>query len=278
MPPAKENRQSMNNARFTAEDHTWLICAYRESPFLEECIRSLQGQTVRSRILVCTSTPNEHIRRLTEKYGLETAVNPAAPGIGSDWNFALRSGETELLTIAHQDDVYEPEYTEEMLRRVNRHKNTILYFSDYAELRNGKKVASNRLLRIKRLLLVPLRLFPGRVFARRLSLAFGDPICCPSVTYRKSVMGDREFGSRFRSDLDWEMMEGLSREKGRFVFDPGRRLCHRIHADSATTEIIGDHLRTREDYEMMKKFWPDFIAKRLSRVYAASEKSNRTEG
>ena len=266
----------MNNARFTAEDHTWLVCAYRESPFLEECIRSLACQTVKSRIQVSTATPNEHIRGLAEKYGLKLIVNPGKPGIGTDWNFALENGETELLTIAHQDDTYEPEYTEEMLKRMNRHRDPILYFTDYAELRGGKKVTSNRLLRIKRILLIPLRLFPGLVFARRLSLAFGDPICCPSVTYRKSVMKGMAFGSRFRSDLDWEMMEKLSRKKGRFVFDPGKRMCHRIHSESATTEIIGDHQRTAEDYEMMKKFWPDAVAKRLSRVYAASEKSNRT--
>jgi hypothetical protein len=71
------------------------------------------------------------------------------------------------------------------------------------------------------------------------------------------------------------MDEKLSRLKGSFVYNPKILMYHRIHEESATTEIIGDRIRNQEDYEMMKKFWPDMIAKRLSRAYAASEKSNK---
>ena len=91
------------------------------------------------------------------------------------------------------------------------------------------------------------------------------------------MMEGLTFTDRFSGALDWEMMEKLSRKKGQFAFDPGIRMCHRIHTESATTEIIGDHTRTREDYEMMRKFWPEAIAKRLSKAYSASEKSNKME-
>ena len=87
-------------------------------------------------------------------------------------------------------------------------------------------------------------------------------------------MKDYPFEDHFRSDLDWEMDEKLSKRKGSFLFNPKILMYHRIHEESATTEIIGDHQRTVEDYEMMKKFWPDWIAKRLSKVYAGAEKSN----
>ena len=39
------------------EFHTFVICAYGESPYLEACIRSLLSQTEKSRILCATSTP-----------------------------------------------------------------------------------------------------------------------------------------------------------------------------------------------------------------------------
>lgn len=260
---------------FTEKDHTWLVCAYKESPYLEECIQSLLNQTVKSRIQIATSTPCEHISSVAEKYGLPVFVNTGKAGISGDWNFALRTGETELLTIAHQDDTYEPAYTEKMLKGMNRRGNPIIFFTNYGELRNGEKVTDNKLLRIKRFLLIPARMFPGWKTARRMSLAFGDPICCPSITYRRSIMKDYPFEDRFRSDLDWEMEEKLSRLKGSFVYCPEVLMHHRIHEESATTEIIGDHQRTLEDYEMMKKFWPDRIAKRLSKAYASSEKSNQ---
>ena len=41
--------------------HSFVICAYTESPFLEECIQSLEKQTVKSTIKMVTSTPNEYI-------------------------------------------------------------------------------------------------------------------------------------------------------------------------------------------------------------------------
>ena len=48
------------------KDHTFIICAYGESPYLEECIRSLFAQKVRSEICIATSTPNRHIQSLAE--------------------------------------------------------------------------------------------------------------------------------------------------------------------------------------------------------------------
>ena len=265
----------MNHQTYRPDDHTWVVCAYRESPYLEECIQSLRDQTVKSRILVVTATPCEYISRLAEKNGLEIHINTGKAGISGDWNFALRTAQTELITIAHQDDVYDPAYTEEMLRRMNRCREPILYFTNYGELRNSNRVTKNRLLRIKRMLMIPTRLFPGVRAARRASLAFGNAICCPSVTYRKTTVGEDPFSDHFRSNLDWELTEKLSHAKGQFAYNPRILMYHRIHEESTTSELIGDHQRTREDYEMMRKFWPERIAKRLSSAYAASEKSNR---
>ncbi len=265
-------KQSMH---YTAADHTWVICAYGESPFLEECIRSLMAQRVRSEIRMVTSTPGEYISSLAGKYGIPLSVNRGKAGIAGDWNFALEEGGTGLTTIAHQDDIYEPGYCESMLERINRADRPVLYFTNYGELRNGEKVPENRLLRTKRLLLLPIRLFPDWIFARRLSLRFGNAICCPSVTYIRPVLGDRRFDDHFRSNLDWEMSEKLSREKGRFVYEPTVQMYHRIHGESTTSGIIGENLRSREDYEMFRRFWPEAIARRLEKAYSRAEDSNR---
>ena len=260
---------------YTAQDHTWVICAFRESPYLEECILSLRKQTVSSRLLMVTSTPCGYLSDLSRKYGIELRVNTGEKGIGPDWNFALRNAETKLITLAHQDDVYEPEYTGKMLAEMNRVRNPILYFTGYGELREGRKVLSNQLLRIKRLMLVPIRLFPGAVWARRLTLRFGNPVFCPSVTYRKTVMADRPFGKELKSNVDWDMWERLSRIKGRFVYNPEPLMCHRIHKGSTTSEIIGGGNRSAEDLEMFRRFWPEGIARFLAKRYAGSEKSNQ---
>lgn len=62
------------------EKHTFVICAYGESPYLEECICSLLNQKRKSSVLIATSTPNEHIERLAEKYHLQVKVKPGGKG------------------------------------------------------------------------------------------------------------------------------------------------------------------------------------------------------
>lgn len=42
--------------------HTFVICAYKESPYLEACIRSLKKQTVASAICLATSTPSDYLK------------------------------------------------------------------------------------------------------------------------------------------------------------------------------------------------------------------------
>ena len=51
--------------------HTFVVCAYKESEYLEECITSLLAQTVKSKIIVVTSTPNDYIQNLVKKYKLK---------------------------------------------------------------------------------------------------------------------------------------------------------------------------------------------------------------
>ena len=125
---------------YTASNHTWALCAYKESAFLEECIKSLLAQTVKSKIIIATSTPNGHIEALAQKYKMPLYINDGVTGIGGDWNFAYGKCDTHLVTIAHQDDIYEPDYLKEMLEFMNKAHDPIIYFSGYAELREGKKV------------------------------------------------------------------------------------------------------------------------------------------
>ena len=57
------------------KNHTFAICAYKESLYLEECIKSLKNQTVKSNIIIATSTPNDHIKNLAQKYKIQLFIN-----------------------------------------------------------------------------------------------------------------------------------------------------------------------------------------------------------
>lgn len=254
--------------------HTFVICAYKESPYLENCIRSLLKQTVSSEIIMVTSTPNEWIEKNSEKYGIPLYVNTGEGGIAQDWNFAYQHCDSDYVTIAHQDDLYFEHYTEKILENVT--SDSLIAFSDYGEIREKQIITKNRNLMIKKILLFPLRnqWLQKSVWVRRRVLSMGNPICCPAVTYVKKNLPEQLFHVNFRSNVDWETWEALSGKKGKFVYVAQPLMGHRIHDGSETSATIQENLRTNEDYEMFRKFWPDFIAKKLARIYMTSEKSN----
>lgn len=88
---------------FTANDHTFAICAYKESRYLEDCIVSVMRQKIRGNLLIATSTPNDHIQRLAEKYEISLYIREGKSNIASDWNFAYQQAQTKLVTITHQE-------------------------------------------------------------------------------------------------------------------------------------------------------------------------------
>ncbi len=261
---------------FKAEDHTFAVCAYKESPYLEDCIASLRDQDTASNIIVCTSTPNDYIRGICKKHSLELYVSDGPSGIAHDWNFAMSCAKTPLVTIAHQDDVYKAGYLTSALEHLNSAQKPLIYFCGYSELRDEGEVLDNTLLKVKRLMLKPLA--AGRRAAskstRRRILAFGDPVCCPSVTYVVGNLPMPLFEEGYHGSLDWQMLEKVSNLEGSFLYDAEPLMSHRIHEGSETSSLIQSNLRSQEDYDMFCKFWPKPVAAAISKLYSLGEKSN----
>lgn len=261
---------------FTEDDHTFAVCAYGESPYLDQCLKSLSEQELKTNVLISTSTPNETLVKLSKQYGYPLYINEGKPGIGHDWNCAIAHCQTPLVTIAHQDDVYLPAYSKIMLSMINQENHPLIWFSDYGELRGDTLCDESRLLRIKRLLLKPLERESLRrsVFIRRRILSFGSAICCPAVTYCIPNLPAPIFLDDMKCDLDWQAWERFSRLDGSFIYTSTILMRHRIHEGSETTALILDDTRTQEDIAMLKKFWPTSIAKFINRFYSASQTSN----
>ena len=262
-------------------EHTFVICAYKESPYLEECVKSLIRQTIKSNIIIVTSTPNSYIEDIAGKYNLPYYVNEGQGGITQDWNFGYRCArkynKSKYITIAHQDDIYEKEYLALVFQFLKKASHPIIGFGDYYEIRDGIRVKKNKLLIVKRFMLMPLRIssLQKSCWVRRRILSFGSPICCPSVTFAADNLPDVIFENHYRACEDWEAWEKLSKRKGEFVYIPKMIMGHRIHEDSETTAAIGDNKRTDEEFEMFCKFWPRWFAKILLRQYSKGQQSNQ---
>ena len=269
----------MNKQFFTAQDHTFTICAYGQSEYIEECIKSVISQSLQTNVIMCTSTPSEYLEILAKKYDIPYYINEEKKfnsDIASDWNFAISCAKTRLVTIAHQDDLYKADFTKEVIGHFNGTDRPLIAYTDYAELRNGREVANIRNLKIKRIMLFPLRprfMWRSR-FMRRRMLSLGSAICCPSVTYVPENLPKQLFIPGYKGGIDWQAWERFSKLKGEFVFVNNILMVHRIHDDSETTALISGNTRTQEDFEMFCKFWPRWIARIIEHFYKKGEDSN----
>lgn len=257
--------------------HTFVVCAYGESEYLEDCILSLLRQKEKSQILMATSTPNGYIQAIADKYNLPVYVNKGEKGLAGDWNFAYNCAKTPLVTLAHQDDCYYEIYTEDILEAAKRCQHPLILFTDYNELREEKTISSNRLLKVKRTLLAPLKLkiFWKSRFVRRRILSLGSAICCPSVTLVKQNLSGFKFKNNMKSNIDWQAWEEISKRKGEFAYISHPCMEHRIHQESTTSELLEIDGRREEDLYIFRKFWPEWIAKIIEYFYKNGEKSNQ---
>lgn len=262
---------------YSKESHTFVICAYGSSPYLETCIQSLLSQTVKTRVIMSVSSLEASVAALAEKYQIPLFLNKGETGIAGDWNFALSCAETPLVTLAHQDDRYYETYTEDVLAALNTCCHPLIAFTDYNELREGQTVEKNRLLKIKRLMLwiLKFRFFQKSIFVRRRILSLGNPICCPSVTFARENLPGFSFCNNMDSNIDWQAWEEISGKKGEFVYIPTPSMEHRIHRDSATSGVLKENKRRAEDMAVLEKFWGRRMASFVERFYSRSEKSNK---
>ena len=255
------------------DNHTWVICAYGETDYLEACIQSLKNQTLQSQVICYSSTPLDSIKELCQRYAIPFYTKQGG-GIGKDWNNAISFVETKYATIAHQDDYYEPRYAEKVLAKMEKASDVLIGYSDYFEEKNGEVIKPTSNLKIKSLMLKTISLFPKTKWWRNRILAFGNPICCPAVTYNLELVKGFRFDEEWRVSLDWLAWYHLAKFDGRFVYVPKKLMCHRIHEDSETSNTISDNTRTKEDYMMFKLFWPNGLAKCLNRFYKKSQDTN----
>ena len=96
--------------------HTFAICAYKDSPYLDVCIHSLKKQSVKSKIILCTSTPSPFLEAMAKIHDIPLYVRNGKSDIQDDWNFAYEKAYTRLVNIAHQDDCYNRDYAAEVHR------------------------------------------------------------------------------------------------------------------------------------------------------------------
>lgn len=260
--------------------HQFVVLAYKESPFLEECLESILSQGVHpGEILLSTSTPSDFLTAVSARHGLRLVVNPTRSTIGADWNFAMRQASAPWVTLAHQDDIYLPGYAGAMRGAIAAHPDAVMVIPWFRELAHGRLRPWNLTHLVKYLLF--LRAFGfGDALAsardKRRLLSLGNPVPCGGVALRK----DRapRFDERLSFTLDWQAWLEAAQSPGEFVFVRKAVMCRRIHPDSATTASTESGARQGEELEIFRRLWPRWLADRIAGLYKLGYRSNRVSG
>lgn len=253
--------------------HVWAITAHGESKYLEECICSIKEQTVKSKIIMCTATDNQLIRGLSEKYDIPLFVKKVGEDtVRDNWNYAYNMADGEWVTLAHQDDIYASDYVKILQKKVMGKKRASIFFSDYIPFGlNSKGAMRNK--KIEKIICLPLSFSPfcKNRLIKCFALAFGNAICCPTVSLHKSFLGTDLFKNSNKngivSNLDWEMWIQLAKQKNEFVYSTKELLKYRIHDEQGSAEYMKNHERVKEDFICFQLIWPKCIAKLLMTFY-----------
>lgn len=258
-------------------NHSFGVIAFKDSPFLKDCLESLKNQTRKSHIYITTSTPSAYISNMAAEYGVPVYITESGRGIAHDWNFCIKQAKTKYITLAHQDDIYLPDYTERCLQKAIRYDDMQICFTAYSELVDGVERKGGLLLAVKSLIFLcfmPLRKNMKSIFLKKRLISLGSPIAAPGVMYNLENLQWFEFSEAFTVNLDWDAWYHMASKKGRFIFVNRILFRHRIHAGSATTVGIENANRKKEDLIMFRRLWPNWIALIIARFYERSYKMN----
>lgn len=200
--------------------HAFVILAYNESDDLEECIKSVLNQSVKSSVVIATSTPNDYIMDLASKYALGVMVNDSESNKGNDYNYAINCISSNLVTIAHQDDLYDRNYTKEILDSFEKNPDTTIFFTDNYFIVGDKKIKNNKQLRTTRWHLLPLKfkLFNRNKYFKLRSLKSEKYICTSSITFVKKNLKKNLFPIDLLYYNDWKGLITLAKDKTKFVY------------------------------------------------------------
>ncbi len=251
-------------------DHAFVVLGFGRSPFLEDALASIRRQTLQSRVVIATSTPNDHIAMAAERAGAPVLTNPASEGIGADWNFALDATDARFVTLAHQDDVYYPCFLQATRAALDEY-GAPLCFTGYQEIDDAGAPKVSRISCAKHALetviLGRTRVVSG--MRLRAFLSFGNPLPCSSVTYDRADLADFRFSTAYKSNLDWDAWWRLMKAGRLFARVPARLVGRRHNALTETAALTRAGVRSVEDAQMFRRAWPRPVAEAIHLAYRA---------
>jgi glycosyltransferase involved in cell wall biosynthesis len=220
---------------------------------LERAIASALAQSrPPARIIVSddSDSPEEAARLVAGLANTRVRHVMAAPGAGmvANWNRCLELAETELVTLLHADDELLPEYCARMEDAAAVHTKTAALFCAAKIIDETGRPRFSFPDWIKKWLM-PIGEGPILLAGERgLQLLLqGNFVMCPTLCWRRAVLGERRFVPRWKQVQDLELLSRLLIEGETLVGIRDTVYAYRRHDASATALQSESLLRFEEE-------------------------------
>jgi glycosyltransferase involved in cell wall biosynthesis len=235
---------------------TFAIPFYSNLGFLRRALESVRRQTVQDfRCVVIDDGGPE-----PEAAGLVASMrdsrfsfrrNEINLGLAGNFNACLDAAETELVQILHADDKIHPNYAALMLAARQRWDTATAFFCRAAAINeNGDPFFSVVDFIKPRLAPTTREPFTVNGEAGLASLLQGWFIVCPTLCFRKDLLGGRRFNPRWRFDVDLSFTTQLLLDGHTLVGLPDVACNYRRHPNSQTTRFTSSMVRFEEEREL----------------------------
>ncbi len=232
---------------------TFAIPYYDNLEFLRLAVDSVHRQTISNwRLIVCDdSTQGEPVNELIRSYDDHRSVyykNNRNLGIAGNWNRCLELASTEYVTLLHADDELKPHYGEVMTTVAKEEPGHAAYYCNASIIdKEGKGIFSFADF-YKRFLNPSEKHRSSLTGESGVALILkGDFIFCPSVCYRKSLLGTMKFSSKWKMVLDLAFLTDILLEGKSILGVPDDAYCYRRHNNNQTSLLTESLLRFREE-------------------------------
>ncbi|MCH2169427.1 glycosyltransferase [Myxococcota bacterium] len=235
---------------------TIAIPFYRDLHYLEQAVRSALDQLDGDfRLLVSDDGEREQgVDGLLESFGdsrISYHRNAAPLGMVRNWNQCLDLAETDLVTLLHADDQLLPGYTRLVRDLARDHEQAAAVCCSASIISASGRPRFSTADAVKRFF-VPRSGDPVVLEgeAGLSAIMAGNFIMCPTLCFRRSVLGERRFADRWRQVQDLEFTSRLLFEGDELVYARAVEYAYRRHEAGATAQQSASMLRFDEELEL----------------------------
>ena len=235
---------------------TIAIPFHRGLDYLGKAVESVRAQTDGDwRLIVCDDGGVEKgVREFVAGIGdsrIAYILNEKNLGMVGNWNRQFELAETDLIALLHQDDCLLPNYVSTMRRLAATHPDVAAFYCGTTIIDDEGRECFSFADWIKR------HFVPGSDEHTELdgrdavrALIRGNFIMCPTLCYRRSLLGQLRFDARWKQVQDLEFTTRLLMSGLKMLGTSERGYAYRRHSTSATSLQSESLLRFEEERQL----------------------------